>query len=94
MALLIPDGGLSPSSLCMLMKRTLLALVIAAGLLTSAKAQDPDPWLGLDKAGHFALSVGFSTTGYAFGARYLEHPWERALVGAGIALTVGASRSQ
>jgi putative lipoprotein len=57
-----------------------------------ARAADPDPWLGPDKALHFGVSVGLAGGGYALSALVLERPWQRAVAGAGFSLTLGAGK--
>jgi len=68
---------------------TVVAIELRAG---DARAADPDPWLGPDKALHFGLSVGLAGGGYALSALVLERPWQRAVAGAGFSLTLGAGK--
>jgi putative lipoprotein len=83
------------------MKKTLragaliAAFAIAAALTLSpatARAADPDPWFGPDKALHFGVSVGLAAGGYGVSAVVLDEKWQRALAGAGFSLTLGAGK--
>jgi len=67
----------------------LLGLVLAS---RSAAASEADPWFGPDKALHFGLSAALAAGGYAAASPWLESRTERALLGAGFALTLGASK--
>jgi len=71
------------------------AIAIAAaiaGFTHTARAADPDPWFGPDKALHFGVSAGLAGGGYALSALVLERPWQRAITGAGFSLTLGAAK--
>jgi putative lipoprotein len=75
--------------------RVAFAVAIAAaiaGFAAPARAEDPDPWLGPDKALHFGISAGLAGGGYALSALVLERPWQRAVAGAGFSLTLGAGK--
>jgi len=70
-------------------------LSLAAALLLcegTARAADPDPWFGSDKALHFGVSVGLAAGGYGVSSFVLEKPWQRAVAGAGFSLTLGAGK--
>ena len=67
----------------------LLILLVAAPV---ARAGTEDPWLGEDKALHAALSASIAGMSYGIGATLLEPPWQRALLGAGVALTAGGAK--
>ena len=66
-----------------------LALSLAAH---PAAASDPDPWFGPDKALHFGVSVGLAAGGYAALSPWLDSRAQRALGGATLSLTLGASK--
>lgn len=70
----------------------LLAALVVLLRVREARAADPDPWLGPDKALHFGVSVGLAGGGYALSALALERPWQRAAAGAGFSLTLGAGK--
>ncbi|MBM4360457.1 MAG: hypothetical protein FJ096_20310 [Deltaproteobacteria bacterium] len=53
---------------------------------------DPDPWFGPDKALHFGASFALASGGYALGVATTESRWSGVLVGAGLALSVGAAK--
>lgn len=72
-----------------------VAVAIAAavaGFANTARAADPDPWFGPDKALHFGISAGLAGGGYALSSLVLERPWQRAVAGAGFSLTLGAGK--
>jgi len=74
----------------------LLLSLATAGALTlasrTARAADPDPWFGPDKALHFGFSVGLAAGGYGVSTLVLDKPWQRAVAGAGFSLTLGAAK--
>lgn len=51
-----------------------------------------EPLVGRDKALHFAGSATLSVAGYAAAAAALDEPWQRALVGAGVAAAAGVAK--
>jgi len=55
-------------------------------------AHAEDEWWGQDKALHFGVSGVLAAGGYAGGALVLEERWQRASVGAGVALTAGVAK--
>ncbi len=57
-----------------------------------ARAENPDPWWGKDKALHFSVSVGLSGVGYAGSSFWLAERWQRASAGAGFSLVLGAGK--
>ena len=69
-----------------------LPALISSLFCGHAQASDADPWFGRDKALHFGLSLGLAASGYAAASPFLESRSERALVGAGFSLTLGASK--
>ena len=69
------------------------AVSVATALATrEAKAADPDPWWGQDKALHFGFSAGLAAGGYGVSALVLNERWQRAVAGAGFSLTLGAGK--
>lgn len=76
-------------------RASVAAFAIAAAVMLApkaARAADPDPWFGPDKALHFGVSVGLSAGGYGVSALVLHEPWQRAIAGAGFSLTLGAGK--
>ncbi|MBN1609360.1 MAG: hypothetical protein JW940_22205 [Polyangiaceae bacterium] len=72
-----------------------IAAALALGCLAlgrPARAADPDPWWGKDKALHFSLSIGLGSGGYAGSALWAPERWQRAVAGAGFSLTLGAGK--
>lgn len=67
-------------------------LVIFLTLAWPARAAEPDPWWGRDKALHFGVSAGLSAGGYAASSLVLEERWQRATAGATFSLTLGAGK--
>ena|SRR5688572_19789937 len=57
-----------------------------------ARADTEDPWWGRDKALHFGVSAGLAAGGYAAASPLVEPRWQRATLGAGFALTLGAGK--
>jgi putative lipoprotein len=83
------------------MTATLRAGALAASIASTvavllfpatARAADPDPWFGQDKALHFGVSVGLAAGGYGVSAIVLNEKWQRALAGASFSLTLGAGK--
>jgi uncharacterized protein YfiM (DUF2279 family) len=67
--------------------------VILAAAMASAPASPgrDDPWLGQDKARHFALS--FAATAFAYaGARFVAEPEPARLVAASAAIAAGVGK--
>lgn len=63
------------------------------GVITETRrARAADDFFGPDKALHFGVSAGISAGGYALSALVLERPWQRALAGAGLALSAGVAK--
>jgi putative lipoprotein len=70
-----------------------VAFAIAVSLRApTVAAAEPDPWLGPDKALHFAISAGLAGGGYAVSALVLDRPWQRAIAGSTFSLTLGAAK--
>ncbi len=78
--------------------RALPAIAIGASLAATFAAGDAradgDEWLGRDKALHFAASVALSSGAYvgAAWALKVDPLWERAAIGAGTSLAIGAGK--
>jgi putative lipoprotein len=51
---------------------------------------DPDPWFGPDKALHFGATFALSAGGYGIGVAVFEERWAGLVLGAGVALGLGA----
>jgi putative lipoprotein len=58
----------------------------------TARAEPQDPWWGPDKALHFGVSAGLAAGGYGISAIWLDARWQRASVGAGSAVVIGAGK--
>ncbi len=69
----------------------LLALLVLtrAG---AARAEDPDPWWGRDKALHFGVSVALAAGSYGASSLVLDQRWQRAATAGGFTITVGAAK--
>lgn len=75
------------------MRRAALALVLAVTLAARpVRAADDDPWLGQDKALHFAVSAGIAAGGYAAGAALFERRDAALLFGGGLAAAAGIAK--
>ena len=70
----------------------LAALLLALATSRRAEAQEQDPWWGPDKALHFSISAGLAAGGYGVSSVWLDPRWQRAAVGAGGAITLGAGK--
>jgi putative lipoprotein len=69
------------------------ALVVALTLVgVRARAADPDPWWGRDKALHFTVSIGLGAGAYTASTLWLDERWQRAALGAGFSLSLGAGK--
>ena len=67
-------------------------LAVVASSARSAHAADADPWLGEDKALHFAASGAIAAGGYTFGAFVFDARGHALVLGASLALTVGIAK--
>ncbi|MBK7579160.1 MAG: hypothetical protein IPI67_03050 [Myxococcales bacterium] len=76
----------------MLHSRALAAFAVAFLCGSAARAADPDPWWGPDKALHFSVSAGLAAGGYATSSIFLDRRWQRAATGATFALTLGVGK--
>jgi putative lipoprotein len=70
------------------------SLLGATALLAAepARAQDPDPWFGRDKALHFAASAVLASGGYGGTALVTDDVRLRLGVGGGVALAAGVAK--
>ena len=72
-----------------------LILIVAVGAVgwpKTASAEESDPWWGRDKALHFGISAGLAAGGYAASIPFVDKRWQRAAIGSGFALSVGAGK--
>jgi putative lipoprotein len=68
----------------------LLAAIL--GMSTPARADDPDPWFGRDKALHFSVSAAIAGTTYAITATQFEARYPPLVLGGGVALAAGIGK--
>lgn len=68
---------------------SVLALVAVVSLTRGARAEDPDPWLGKDKALHFSASALIAGGTYAATAPFFKARYPPLLIGAAFTLAVG-----
>jgi len=71
---------------------TAALLAVALSSSRSARAADPDPWFGKDKALHFAASGAIAAGGYTFGAFVFDARGHALVLGASLALTAGIAK--
>jgi putative lipoprotein len=71
---------------------TTVALGLALGAARSARAADPDPWFGRDKALHFGASALLASGGYGATALVTEDRRVRLGVGGGFAFSLGVAK--
>lgn len=69
-----------------------LALVLVVVVARPARASDPDPWLGRDKALHFGVSSGIAATSYAASALVLDARGHALLAAGSFTLAVGVGK--
>lgn len=67
----------------------LLAVVVSPA---RARAADPDPWLGRDKALHFAASSTIAAGGYAIGAAVFDARGHALIFGGALAAAAGIGK--
>ena len=75
--------------------RRLVPSLLALAMIASAEpgqARGPDPWLGRDKAAHFAVSLGIASITYGVSTRYVDARGHALLIGGGVSLTIGAGK--
>jgi uncharacterized protein YfiM (DUF2279 family) len=70
------------------------SIIVAVVLLLAvpARAQDRDPWIGVDKAGHFALAALLAGGGFVLGSLLLDSLAGRLGTGAGLAIGAGIGK--
>lgn len=73
------------------MKRP-LAVALWLGLSVPARAADPDPWFGRDKALHFSATASLAVVGYGGAALKTSDPLTRAAAGATLGLGAGIAK--
>lgn len=66
-----------------------LALLLMA---SSARASDPDPWFGADKALHFTAGAGLAVVGYGVAMPFSESRALRLGAGATLSLLAGLAK--
>lgn len=74
------------------MRALLVVLLLGSNAGFAQAPADPDPWLGPDKALHFAFSAGIAGAGYASAALFADDIGVRLLVGGGLSLGAGAAK--
>jgi putative lipoprotein len=67
-------------------------LLTAAASSAPARAADPDPWFGKDKALHFAASGAIAAGGYTAGALLFDARGHALVLGASLALGAGIAK--
>ena len=65
---------------------------VALASSPSAHAADPDPWLGKDKALHFAASGAIAAGGYTLGTFIFDARGHALVLGASLALAAGIAK--
>ncbi len=71
---------------------SLLLALLGAPRSASAADVDPDPWLGKDKALHFAASSAIAAGGYAIGAALFDARGHALLFGGALATAAGVGK--
>jgi putative lipoprotein len=74
------------------LSRTLVITAALVMLATPARAAGRDPWLGRDKALHFAASFTIAGIGYAFASDVTSHRPARIATALGLALAAGLAK--
>jgi putative lipoprotein len=82
-----PASGSSPP-----MKTAVLALATAMLVAPGARAADPDPWFGRDKALHFGASALLASGGYGAAALVTDDRRARLVVGGSFAFSLGVAK--
>jgi putative lipoprotein len=72
--------------------RTALAVLAALAGAREARAADPDPWFGRDKALHFGASALLAVGGYGATALVTDDRRVRLAVGGGFAFSLGVAK--
>jgi len=74
------------------MRALIVVLLLGSNAGFAQAPADLDPWLGPDKALHFAFSAGIAGAGYAGAGLFADDIGVRLLVGGGLSLGVGAAK--
>ncbi len=69
-----------------------MTLAPALGHAQQAKAPNPDPWWGPDKALHLGVSAGITGGGYALAAPFVDDVAGRAAIAASIGIGAGLAK--
>lgn len=69
-----------------------VTLAVVASSSRSARAADPDPWFGKDKALHFAATATIAAGGYTVGAFVFDARGHALIFGASLAFGVGIAK--
>ncbi len=78
-----------------LMARSWIALATLLSILATtrvARATDPDPWFGQDKALHFGVSAAIASGTYAVMSTQCKARYPPLLIGGGLALAIGGAK--
>jgi putative lipoprotein len=67
-------------------------LIIGVAASLPARAADPDPWFGRDKALHFAASSTIAAGGYAVGAAVFDARGHALIFGGALAAVAGIGK--
>jgi putative lipoprotein len=81
----------TPGGPCAL-KAAIVALATAMLVAPGARAADPDPWFGRDKALHFGASALLASGGYGATALVTDDRRARLVVGGSFALSLGVAK--
>lgn len=76
------------------MRRALAAFVACSVLAAAApaRAREPDPWFGPDKALHFGASAAISASGYGIGTALWPDRTRPLVLGAGLGAAAGVGK--
>ena len=74
------------------MKNTRIVLPLAVLLLATPARADDDPWLGKDKAIHFASSTSLAAGGYVLGLRATKSRADALLLAGGFSFGLGIAK--
>lgn len=75
--------------------RSWVATSILLGVLSTtrtARATDPDPWFGQDKALHFGVSAALASGTYAVMTTQFKARYPPLLIGGGLSLAIGGAK--